>query len=169
VARAFLESEGWYDRASSKIRWLEMLARHIFFSRQVAVCTAALLGCLADTAAAYEDGTVPLLTLRPTVVCNALESSCKLRVRVAQSFPRNMVASRTTVPVECIAEVVVGFASRVREVPSTYKQIADVPITNGAVDQDIDVNLMPPAGSTSLQFKSVGCVALFSRPVPHNL
>jgi len=135
----------------------------------VAVCIAVLLGCLVHTAAAYEDDTVPLRTLRPTVVCNTLESYCKLRVRVAQTFPRNMVASRTTVPVECIAEVVVGFASRVLGVPSNYKQIADVPITNGAIDQDIDVNLMPPAGSTSVQFKSVGCVALFARPASHNL
>ena len=80
-----------------------------------------------------------------------------------------MVASRTTVPVQCIAEVVVGFASRALGVPSNYKQIADVPITNGAVDQDIDVSLMPAAGSISVQFKSVGCVAVFARPAPHNL
>src|SRR5258708_1964824 len=100
-----------------------MLARHIAFSRHVAVCVAVLMGCLVHHAAAYEDDTVALRTLRPRVVCTALESYCKLRVRVAQTFPRNMVASRTTVSVECIAEVVVGFASRVLEVPSNYRQI----------------------------------------------
>jgi hypothetical protein len=158
-----------YDRVSSKNHRFEMLAIHIVFSRHVAISTAVLLGCLVHTAAAYEDDTVALRTLRPTVVCTASESHCKLRVRVAQTFSRNIVASRTTVPVECIAKVVVGFASRVLEVPSNYKQIADVPITNRAVDQDIDVNLMPPAGSISVQFKSVGCVALFARPAPRNL
>lgn len=135
----------------------------------MAVCAAVLLGCLVHTAAAYEVDSVPLRTVRPTVVCNALESHCKLRVRVAQTFPHDMVASRTTVPVECIVEVVVGFASRVLEAPSNYKQIADVPITNGAVDQDIEVNLIPPAGSISVQFKNVGCVAVFARAAPHNL
>ena len=134
-----------------------MRSIRVAFRCRAAAHIALLLGCVAAQTAGAEVQAIQLPIREQRLVCTASDSYCKASAKVTFSYPGKAFPAQDTVLIECVAHVAVKQASKQSESIESYRRAFNAAVSYGAIDQDIEVPVNPPPGSTSMELKKLGC------------
>ena len=96
-------------------------------------------------------------TAQPRLVCTAADSYCKIALKISYTYPPHVTQARDAVPVECIAKIAIRDAANRTETVENYRSLMNAAVSHGAIEEEVELKVKPPAKATSIELKSVGC------------